>query len=354
MVATFLRGRPTVLDGCARRAARGEPVSSAARGRRAGARGRPHASTASALGADRARRSGRWCSTPADRLPGDVTDPRYPGQVIVHDLPAHRQLRRERRGRGVPAGLGRRLRRARPGPPVTSSWRAQRSLDDELVAHGVAGISEVDTRALTRHLRERGAMRAGLFSGQPRGSRRTSCCNGCRPSPSMAGRTCRTRHDRGAVRRAGARRRSATGWRPSTSASSGDPAQLAQRGIEVTVLPATATAAELLAAGPDGVFLSNGPGRPGAATTRSTLTRAGAARAACPFSASASATRSSASRSGAARSSCGSATTAATTRCGPGDRPGRDHRQNHNFAVDAPLDERRVATGARTRSRSPT
>ncbi|CAM5420910.1 Carbamoyl-phosphate synthase small chain [Streptomyces cyaneofuscatus] len=46
-----------------------------------------------------------------------------------------------------------------------SNWRAQRSLDEELVAQGVVGISGVDTRALTRHLRERGAMRVGIFSG---------------------------------------------------------------------------------------------------------------------------------------------------------------------------------------------
>ena len=58
----------------------------------------------------------------------------------------------------------------------SSSWRARRSLDDELVAHGVVGISDVDTRALTRHLRERGVMRAGIFSGdalvRPEGERR--------------------------------------------------------------------------------------------------------------------------------------------------------------------------------------
>ncbi|MBH0247864.1 carbamoyl phosphate synthase small subunit, partial [Streptomyces cavourensis] len=46
-----------------------------------------------------------------------------------------------------------------------SNWRSQRSLDEELAAQGVVGISGVDTRALTRHLRERGAMRVGIFSG---------------------------------------------------------------------------------------------------------------------------------------------------------------------------------------------
>src|SRR6185295_13142338 len=47
----------------------------------------------------------------------------------------------------------------------SSNWRARRTLDDELVAQGVVGISGIDTRALTRHLRDRGAMRVGIFSG---------------------------------------------------------------------------------------------------------------------------------------------------------------------------------------------
>ena len=49
-----------------------------------------------------------------------------------------------------------------------SSWRSQRSLEDDLVDQGVVGICGIDTRALTRHLRERGAMRVGLFSGAAR------------------------------------------------------------------------------------------------------------------------------------------------------------------------------------------
>src|SRR3954466_11605327 len=49
---------------------------------------------------------------------------------------------------------------------VPSNWRSKRSLDDELVAQGVVGLSGIDTRALTRHLRERGAMRVGIFSGE--------------------------------------------------------------------------------------------------------------------------------------------------------------------------------------------
>src|SRR3954469_14650091 len=50
---------------------------------------------------------------------------------------------------------------------VPSSWRSRRSLNDELAAHDVVGISGVDTRALTRHLRERGAMRVGISTVDP-------------------------------------------------------------------------------------------------------------------------------------------------------------------------------------------
>ena len=64
----------------------------------------------------------------------------------------------ESRGSGWPATSS----ATRHGCPV--SWRSRRSLDDELRAHGVVGISGIDTRALTRHLRERGAMRVGISS----------------------------------------------------------------------------------------------------------------------------------------------------------------------------------------------
>ena len=69
-----------------------------------------------------------------------------------------------------------------------SNWRARRTLDDELVAQGIVGISGIDTRALTRHLRERGAMRAGIFSGAADARRPTSELLRRRPAaPQMAG-----------------------------------------------------------------------------------------------------------------------------------------------------------------------
>ena len=53
----------------------------------------------------------------------------------------------------------------RDGARRASNWRSRRELEDELLAQGVVGIADVDTRAVTRHIRERGAMRAGIFSG---------------------------------------------------------------------------------------------------------------------------------------------------------------------------------------------
>ncbi|MEW1614108.1 carbamoyl-phosphate synthase domain-containing protein, partial [Streptomyces sp. NPDC088744] len=67
-----------------------------------------------------------------------------------------------------------------------SNWRAQRSLDEELVAQGVVGICGVDTRALTRHLRERGAMRVGIFSGSAIADEGTLLAK-VRQAPEMAG-----------------------------------------------------------------------------------------------------------------------------------------------------------------------
>ena len=100
-----------------------------------------------------------------DRLPGDAHRPELPPPGRRHDRPARRQHRLERRGRRVGPDLGGRLRRARPGAAPVQLALEPRSLDDELRARASSGISGIDTRALTRHLRERGAMRVGIFSG---------------------------------------------------------------------------------------------------------------------------------------------------------------------------------------------
>ena len=99
-----------------------------------------------------------------DRLPGDAHRPVVPPPGRRDDRAAHRQHRHERRGPRVARGSGWPATSSATPPGCRRSWRSRRSLDDELRAQGVVGISGIDTRALTRHLRERGAMRVGISS----------------------------------------------------------------------------------------------------------------------------------------------------------------------------------------------
>jgi carbamoyl-phosphate synthase small subunit len=145
---------------------------------------------------------------------------------------------------------------------VPSSWRSRRTLDDELAAQGVVGISGVDTRALTRHLRERGAMKVGIFSGD-----HVTDVDGLRArvaaSPPMEGADLAhevTTAQPYVVPAVGERRFVVAALDLGIKAST--PRYLSERGCEVHVLPATATGDDLLALSPDGVFLSNGPGDP--------------------------------------------------------------------------------------------
>ncbi len=142
---------------------------------------------------------------------------------------------------------------------VSSSWRSRRSLDRELADQGVVGVSGVDTRALTRHLRERGAMRVGLFSGEVP----ADALDRVLASPGMVGADLAhevTTAQPYVVPAVGEKRFTVAALDLGIKAST--PRYLAQRGCEVHVLPATTTGQELLALAPDGVFLSNGPGDP--------------------------------------------------------------------------------------------
>ena len=148
---------------------------------------------------------------------------------------------------------------------IVSSWRARRSLGEELAAHGVPGIAITATRALTRHLRERGAMRAAVSTagGDPQ-----ALLGRVLASPSMLGadlaREVSTPEPYTVSPPPG------TGVRYRVAAvdlgiKAATPRSMAQRGCQVRVLPATSTAADILATDPDGVFFSNGPGDPAAA-----------------------------------------------------------------------------------------
>ncbi|MFE4670126.1 glutamine-hydrolyzing carbamoyl-phosphate synthase small subunit [Streptomyces sp. NPDC056716] len=157
---------------------------------------------------------------------------------------------------------------------VPSNWRSRRSLDEELTAQGVVGISGIDTRALTRHLRERGAMRVGIFSGNALPDDGTLLAE-VRQAPEMTGADLSAEvateqayvvpaigPDGAAVPIGTARFTVAAvdlGIKGMT------PHRMAERGIEVHVLPATASVEDVYAVRPDGVFFSNGPGDPATA-----------------------------------------------------------------------------------------
>ncbi|MET9846272.1 glutamine-hydrolyzing carbamoyl-phosphate synthase small subunit [Streptomyces ossamyceticus] len=148
---------------------------------------------------------------------------------------------------------------------VPSNWRSRRTLDEELAQQGVVGISGVDTRALTRHLRERGAMRVGIFSGNALPDEGTMLAE-VRQAPEMKGADLSAEvatKEPYVVPAIGEKKFTVAAVDLGIKGMT--PHRMAERGIEVHVLPATATADEVYAVNPDGVFFSNGPGDPATA-----------------------------------------------------------------------------------------
>jgi carbamoyl-phosphate synthase small subunit len=145
---------------------------------------------------------------------------------------------------------------------IPSNWRSRRTLAAELEAQGVVGMCDVDTRALTRHLRERGAMRVGVSSVE---TDPAALLERVRNTPVMSGAHLagEVSTDRPYVVSADDEARFRVvavdlGIKAMT------PRRMAERGIEVHVAPATTTFAQISALEPDGVFFSNGPGDPAA------------------------------------------------------------------------------------------
>ncbi|MCX5556173.1 glutamine-hydrolyzing carbamoyl-phosphate synthase small subunit [Streptomyces sp. NBC_00038] len=148
---------------------------------------------------------------------------------------------------------------------VPSNWRSRRSLDEELRNQGVVGISGIDTRALTRHLRERGAMRVGIFSGNALPDEGTMLAE-VRQAPEMKGANLAAEvatKESYVVPAIGVKKYTVAAVDLGIKGMT--PHRMAERGIEVHVLPATATAEDVFAVNPDGVFFSNGPGDPATA-----------------------------------------------------------------------------------------
>ena len=154
---------------------------------------------------------------------------------------------------------------------MRSNWRSNRTLDEVLRKQGVVGIAEVDTRAITRHIRERGAMRAAISTleldadkllarvlQQPRMEGANLVDEVTVDVPNVVPAEGEKRFTVAAVD---------LGIKDMT------PALMARRGIDVHVLPATASLADVTAIGADGVFFSNGPGDPATADAQVGLLR---------------------------------------------------------------------------------
>lgn len=201
-----------------------------------------------------------------------LTDPSYYGQIVVMTAPqiGNTGVNADDEESQKPWLSGFVVRAA---SPRVSNYRATEPLDAYLKRHGVVGITGLDTRALVRHIREQGAMRAVIASNDPNPERLIAAA---RQAPSMEGLdlvpqvTCAEPYH----------------WTEGNPGEWGNPAAetryhvvaydygikrnilrlLAEHGCRVTVVPATTPASEVLALNPDGIFLSNGPGDPAAVT----------------------------------------------------------------------------------------
>jgi len=208
-----------------------------------------------------------------------LTDPSYHRQVVVMTAPhignTGMNDEDEESSRIWVAGYV-----VRDPARVSSSWRSVRTLDDDLRDQGVVGISGVDTRALTRHLRERGAMRVAISTTETDAERLLARVleSGEMSGANLSGAVSTSRPY--VVPAQGEKRFTVAAIDLGIKANT--PRMMSERGIEVHVLPATSSLDEIRAVGADGLFFSNGPGDP-AATTRQVELLQDALRAGLPY-----------------------------------------------------------------------
>ena len=203
-----------------------------------------------------------------------LTDPSYAGQIVTLTYPhiGNTGVNPEdvESKRIFAAGLV-----IRDLPRYASSWRRTQDLRSYLADAGIVGIADIDTRKLTRTLRERGAQNGCLLAGARLSSKdEKEALAQARAAPSMSGLdlakvvSCAAPYDWTASTWAhGVGYRAAPETRFRVVAydfgiKHNILRMLAQRGCSLTVVPARTTAAEVLARKPDGIFLSNGPGDP--------------------------------------------------------------------------------------------
>ena len=189
-----------------------------------------------------------------------LTDPSYHRQVVVMTAPHIGNT-----GVNTPDNESKKIWVAgfvvRNPSTITSNWRSEKDLEVELIEQGIVGIQGIDTRALTRHLRERGAMRVGIFSDVE--VSREEMVIEVRKTDAMSGA-----YLSADVSTSKPYIVPAIGERKFTVAAidlgikGATPRALAARGVEVHVVPFNSTLEDIEKLHPDGVFLSNGPGDP--------------------------------------------------------------------------------------------
>jgi carbamoyl-phosphate synthase small subunit len=193
-----------------------------------------------------------------------ITDPSYAGQIVVQTAPhignTGVNQRDEESTKVWVAGYV-----LRDPSRIVSNFRAEASLEEELTKYGIVGISGLDTRALTRHLRSAGSMRAGVFSGSAANEAIESLIEKVRGGAQMRGLSLSdvvstpAKYTQPAVGDyVGRVAILDLGIKRSTIE------HMCARGLEVVVFPAKVDAATLLSCEPDAVFYSNGPGDPSA------------------------------------------------------------------------------------------
>ncbi len=194
-----------------------------------------------------------------------LTDPSYAGQIVVQTAPhignTGVNTRDEESSRIWVDGYV-----VRDASRVVSNFRAENSLESELNKYDVVAISNLDTRALTRHLRSVGVMRAGIFSGPEADEPTENLVAKVKATQPMQGRSLSDVVSTQSVveyKAKGHRLASVAildlGCKASTIEN------MTERGLDVTLYPATSSAADLLSKNPDAVFYSNGPGDPSTA-----------------------------------------------------------------------------------------
>src|SRR5438477_10336934 len=192
-----------------------------------------------------------------------LTDPSYAGQIVCMTYPliGNYGVNNEDPESSRPWVEGLVVREA---SRMASNWRATESLDDYLKRWNIVAIDHIDTRALVRHIRDKGAMRACLSTiDSDAQSVIEKACN----SPSMENRELAsvvTTKERYEVAAASDERFHVVCYDFGVKMNS--LRELARKGCRVTVVPANTPASEVLALKPDGIYLSNGPGDPASMT----------------------------------------------------------------------------------------